>query len=324
MSSVSRIVAGLLLVAGVALAFVAWRLASAPPRPEFSVAPPAPVAPPAEPVKLYPVVVAREAIAAGSRIDSARMLTVVQWQAALSGGFTDPAPLEGAVTKVDIAVGDPIVPSLLTQGLARQLKAGERAVAIAVDEVIGGGNRIVPGDMVDVFFMIDKSAEVAVGQARLLQSQVRVLAYGKASVEGPDEKPALQQGGPGQPARTAVLAVPVDRVNELLLASRAGRLQLALRPVGDEGMPDATLFAPRGTVLPVRADLTPAQRESLRAGPNRAFAGESLVQLDGTTAAALAPAAREPAARGSARPQGAGGGRTVEIIRGDKSERVRY
>lgn len=321
MSSVSRIVAGLLLVAGVALAFVAWRLASAPPRPAVSVVPPVPVAAPAEPVKLYPVVVAREAIAAGSRIDSTRMLTVVQWQAALSGGFTDPAPLEGAVTKVDIAVGDPIVPSLLTQGLARQLKAGERAVAIAVDEVIGGGNRIVPGDMVDVFFMIDKGPEVASGQARLLQSQVRVLAYGRATVEGPDEKAALQQGGP---ARTAVLAVAVDRVNELMLASRAGRLQLALRPVGDDSMPDATLFAPRGTVLPVRADLTPAQRESVRTGLNRAFAGESLVQLDGTTAAALAPAAREPAARGSARPQASGGGRTVEIIRGDKSEHVRY
>lgn len=321
MSSVSRIVAGLLLVAGVALAFVAWRLASAPPRPAVSVAPPVPVAPPAEPVKLYPVVVAREAIAAGSRIDSTRMLTVVQWQAALSGGFTDPAPLEGAVTKVDIAVGDPIVLSLLTQGMARQLKAGERAVAIAVDEVIGGGNRIVPGDMVDVFFMIDKGPEVASGQARLLQSQVRVLAYGRATVEGPDEKAALQQGGS---ARTAVLAVAVDRVNELMLASRAGRLQLALRPVGDDSMPDATLFAPRGTVLPVRADLTPAQRESVRTGLNRAFAGESLVQLDGSTPAALAPAARSPSAPPAARSQGGGRGRTVEIIRGDKSEHVRY
>ncbi|MBV7502268.1 Flp pilus assembly protein CpaB [Achromobacter sp. ACM05] len=324
MSSLSKIVAGLLLVAGVALAFVAWRLASAPPRPAATVAP-APVAvAPAEPVKLYPVVVAREAIPAGSRIDSARMLTVVQWQAALSGGFADVAPLDGAVTRVDIAVGDPIVPSLLTQGLARQLKTGERAVAIAVDEVVGGGNRIVPGDMVDVFFMIEKSPEVASGQARLLQSQVRVLAYGQATVEGPDEKPALQQGGPGQPARTAVLAVPVDRVNELMLASRAGRLQLALRPVGDDSMPDVALFAPRGTVLPVRADLTPAQRESLLTGPNRAFAGESLVQLDGSTAAALAPAARAPAARPAVRPQGTGGGRTVEIIRGDKSEHVRY
>ncbi len=319
MSSLSKIVAGILLVAGLALAFVAWRLASAPASPPASVAPAPVAAAPAEPVKLHPVVVASEPIPAGTRIDSAKMLAVAQWQVALSGSFASTAPLEGAVTKVDVAAGDPIVPSLLTQGLARQLKPGERAVAIAVDEVIGGGNRIMPGDMVDVFFMIEKSAEVAVGQARLLQSQVRVLAYGRTSVEGPDEKSALQQGGPGQPARTAVLAVPVERVNELMLASRAGRLQLALRPVGDDSVPDAQLFAQRGTVLPVRADLTPAQREALLSGPNRAFAGESLAQLDGTT-----PAARTPASRAPGRAQGPGGGRTVEILRGDKSERVRY
>jgi pilus assembly protein CpaB len=319
MSSLSKIVAGMLLVAGLALAFVAWRLASAPASPPASVAPAPVAAAPAEPVKLHPVVVASGPIAAGTRIDSAKMLTVAQWQVALSGSFADTAPLEGAVTRVDVAAGDPIVPSLLTQGLARQLKPGERAVAIAVDEVIGGGNRIVPGDMVDVFFMIEKSAEVAVGQARLLQSQVRVLAYGRTSVEGPDEKSVLQQGGPGQPARTAVLAVPVERVNELMLASRAGRLQLALRPVGDDSVPDAQLFAQRGTVLPVRADLTPEQREALLSGPNRAFAGESLAQLDGTT-----PAARTPASRAPGRAQGSGGGRTVEILRGDKSERVRY
>jgi len=318
MSSLSKIIAGVLLVAGIVLAFLAWRLAShssAPP------APPAPVAaaqePAAPPVTLHPVVVAREAIPAGTRIDSAKMLMVAQWQAALSNSFDSLTPLEGAVTRVDIAVGDPIVPSLLAQGLAKQLKPGERAVAVAVDEVIGGGNRIAPGDLVDVFFMVEKSQEVPGGQARLLQSQVRVLAYGRQSVDGPEEKSVLQQG-PGQPAKTAVLAVPVDQINDLILASRAGRLQLALRPVGDDAVPDMTLFAKRGAVLPTRADLTPAQREALLTGPNRAFAGDSLVQLDGTT-----PAARTTPNR-VAGSGGGGGGRTVEIVRGDKSERVRY
>lgn len=76
MSSLSKIVAGLLLVAGLVLAFVAWRLASAPVSAPATVAPAPVAASPAEPVKLYPVVVAREPIPAGSRIDSARMLTV--------------------------------------------------------------------------------------------------------------------------------------------------------------------------------------------------------------------------------------------------------
>lgn len=320
MSSLSKIIAGVLLVAGLVLAFLAWRLAthsSAPPASPTPVATaPAPAAP--APITLHPVVVAKQAIPAGTRIDAQNMLTVAQWQAALSNSFNTPDPLEGAVARVDIAAGDPIVPSLLAQGLAKQLKPGERAVAIAVDEVIGGGNRIAPGDLVDVFFMVEKGQEISGGQARLLQSQLRVLAYGKSSVDGPEEKSVLQQG-PGQPARTAVLAVPVEQINELILASRAGRLQLALRPVGDDAVPDATLFAKRGTVLPTRADLSPAQRDALLTGPNRAYAGDSLVQLEGAT-----PAARAPASRVATPSGGGGGGRTVEIVRGDKSERVRY
>ncbi|SSW73110.1 Flp pilus assembly protein CpaB [Achromobacter agilis] len=318
MSSLSKIVAGMLLVAGLVLAFIAWRLASVSPSPPASaVSAPAPAAPAAAPVTLYPVVVAKAPMPAGTRIDTAKMLAVAQWQAALSGGYQELAPLEGAVTKFDIAAGDPILHSLLAQGLARELKQGERAVAIAVDEVVGSGHRITPGDWVDVFFMIEKGQEVPGAQARLLQAQVRVLAYGKASVDGPEEKPAGQPGVPNQPAKTAVLAVPVEQVNELMLASRAGRLQLALRPVDDDGVPDAQLFVQRNPVLPVRADLTPAQRDALKLAPNRAFAGESLAQLDGTTA--IAPARAAPA-RGA----NPGGGRTVEILRGDKSERVRY
>ena len=184
-------------------------------------------------------------------------------------------------------------------------------------QVVGGGNRIAPGDLVDVFFMLEKGVEVQGGQARLLQSQVRVLAYGASSVDGPEEKSALP-GPPGQPARTAVLAVPVEQVNELMLASRSGRLQLALRPVGDDGKPDTQLFAQRGAVLPARPDLTPEQREQLLSGPNRAYAGESLAQLDGTVPV---PAAKPAPVRATG---GGGGGRTVEILRGDKSERVRY
>ncbi|MCV6903860.1 MAG: Flp pilus assembly protein CpaB, partial [Achromobacter xylosoxidans] len=182
------------------------------------------------------------------------------------------------------------------------------------DEVVGGGNRIAPGDLVDVFFLLEKGVEIQAGQARLLQSRVRVLAYGTASVDGPEDKGTLP-GPPGQPARTAVLAVPVEQVSELLLAGRSGRLQLALRPVGDDGGPDTQLFAQRAAVLSPRPDLTPEQRALLQSGPNRAYAGESLAQLEGTS-----PAARPAAVRAT----GGGGGRSVEILRGDKSERVRY
>ena len=304
MSSLSKIIAGVLLAAGLVLAFVAWRLASAPSSPPQPVTPVAASAPaPQEPVKFYPVVVAAKAIPAGTRI-APDMLEVAKWQVALSGGFPAADLLAGAIVRTDVAVGDPLLPSMLAHGMASLLQPGERALAVAVDEVSGGGNRILPGDFVDVFFMLDKSSEVQAGQARLLQSQLRVLAYGANSLDGPEEKSLLQQGAPAQPAKTAVLAVPVERVSELMLASRAGRLQLALRPLGDAGVPDIALFPQRRAAMQARADLTPGQRELLDSGPNRAYGGDTLLQMDGTT---LSP---RQAARGSG-----GGGRSVEIVR---------
>lgn len=87
MSSLSKIIAGVLLAAGLVLAFVAWRLASAPSSPPQPVTPVAASAPaPQEPVKFYPVVVAAKAIPAGTRI-APDMLEVAKWQVALSGGF---------------------------------------------------------------------------------------------------------------------------------------------------------------------------------------------------------------------------------------------
>ena len=90
MSSLSKIIAGVLLAAGLVLAFVAWRLASAPSSPPQPVTPVAASAPaPQEPVKFYPVVVAAKAIPAGTRI-APDMLEVAKWQVACRAAFRRP------------------------------------------------------------------------------------------------------------------------------------------------------------------------------------------------------------------------------------------
>lgn len=318
MSSMSKILAGVLLAAGLVLAFLAWRLAVRPAPvaavAEVRVAPQevarAPVA-----SERFPVVVAAATLEAGTKLDSATMLAVAQWPVALEGGYAKTDALQGAVTRVAISAGQPLLQPMLAHGLATQLQAGERAVAISVDEVIGAANRIVPGDMVDVFFTLEKGNEVQAGQARLLQPRVRVLAYGGQSIDGPsNEEKAAQKNGMNQTPRTAVLAVGVEQVNELLLATRAGRLQLALRPAGDTDVPDSSLFATRATVLPGRVDLSQEQRLALQNGNNRAFAGDSLLQLEQP----------KPVRETAASPARSSGGRTVEVLRGSQSERVRY
>ncbi|CAP43722.1 Flp pilus assembly protein CpaB [Bordetella petrii] len=320
MTGVSKILAAVLLAAGVVLAALAYYLARQPapaPAAAQATAAPAPEQP-AAPRATYPVVLAAKDIQAGTRLD-AGMLKVQQWPIPLAHGYAKPEDLAGQVARLDIAGGEPITNQSLAQGLAQQLRDGERAVAVPVDEIVGAGNRITPGDLVDVFFALEKDNEVKGSQVRLLQSRVRVLAYGAQSIDGPpvaSDKPVVQRGASPAPARSALLAVPVERVNELLLASRSGHLQLALRAPSDEALPDRDLFVPREAVISARAGLTAEQRAALADGVNRAYAGDSLAQLDGP---APQPMKRSPAAA-----SGGGAGRTIEILRGDDAQRVRY
>jgi len=321
MTGVSKILAAVLLAAGIVLAALAYYLASRPTPPPAPVAAPVTAAPvqaePAVPQARHPIVLAAKALEAGTRLEAA-MLEVQQWPVALSQGYARPEELVGQVVRLDIAAGEPVTTQMLAQGLARQLHAGERAVAVPVDEIAGAGNRVMPGDLVDVFFSLQKNQEVQGSQVRLLQSRVRVLAYGAQSVDGPPveaDKPAVQRSAAPAPARSALLAVPVERVNELLLASRSGHLQLALRAPDDETLPDRELFAPRQPVISARADLSAEQRAALADGTNRAYAGDSLAQLEGP--------APQPARRSAGASSG-GGGRSVEILRGDSAQRVHY
>ena len=61
-----------------------------------------------------------------------------------------------------------------------------------------------------------------------------------------------------------MLAVPLESVNELLLASRSGSLQLVLRAPKDESLPDASLFPEFAGLIPARAGLDADQRDALK------------------------------------------------------------
>ncbi|RYF50687.1 MAG: Flp pilus assembly protein CpaB [Comamonadaceae bacterium] len=321
MSRYTKLLAIILVVLAVILGLVAYRLAVAPK--------PAPATPPVaenRPAEVqgprFDVVVASAAVAAGTPL-KASDLTVAQWPVRLEQGYAAPDKLVGVTLRRDILAGQPVTTDAVMTGLSRHLEPGQRAVAIAIDEVVGGANQMTPGDYVDVFFLLDKKDEISGTQSRLLQSRLKVLTYGDASIDGPapDESKANANGPrtARQAPRTATLAVPLDRVNELFLASRTGRLQLALRSPEDEALVDRSLFAERRPVLTGKAGLTPAQKAELELADNKAYAGDSLVQLsDVVTPAAPAPAPRTVSSGG-----GSGGG-AIQVWRGGKPEVVRY
>lgn len=235
------------------------------------------------------VVAAASPLPAGQPI-AASALRLVPAAHALPEGYTSVDAVAGDIPLVDIPADAAITANLLAHGVALELKPGERALAVPVDEQAAAGNRILPGDYVDVFLSLKPDNSGYEGkkrpsQTRLLLSRMRVLAYGSRDLPKPvrandmpstgDKAADKAASANPPPARTAVLAVPLDKVDRLLLGAQDGRLALALRHPDDAGQPDSALFPQPDHVLSPLAKLSPEQRQALEQPENQAYAGIS-------------------------------------------------
>jgi len=223
--------AGLTLLA-VLLAVAGWLLSrqdvqEAPPPAAPSLVPDAGQAPTG-----YPVLVAQQDLPAFSPLDAARLsstFAVVHYPEPVAGSFADPAVVpvhSGAVLRQPLLAGDVLRARHFDEGsvLAATVPAGKRALAITVDEVIGGGSYLQPGDRVDVLYYVQSPEDGRPQLARRLLQGVRVLAYGERLTSvAPDEGASLRHA-----ARSAVLAVSAVQAPALLLAEQTGRLRLAI------------------------------------------------------------------------------------------------
>jgi pilus assembly protein CpaB len=337
-----RIAALSLLALAVLLVIIAINLGRGSPEKTGAISAGAP----ADASQRIKVITAARTLPAGSVIAAAD-LTTAEVNAGVSGVFLHPSELAGAVPVRDIGAGQTITQSLLIQSIATQLLPGERAVAVPVDELMGVGNRVSPGDYVDVFMSLRDLNTGAMGarsentQTRLLLSRLRVLGYGNRDLSSstPDNtetSPSTVAPEPGsradsisargneQPtdnavadanARSAVLAVPVEDAGRLLLGAHNGKLFLALRNPGDNATADTSVFHQPAPVLAMRNDLDPATREATQTPENQAYAGIDLEALAGNDPRARsAPVAlRSTSSTRASAPRRASG---VEIIRG--------
>jgi pilus assembly protein CpaB len=332
MNNLTKIVAAILVVAALGLAFVAWWLGSRPP-PTISTAQPAVIA---KSSKQYEVIVAARVLEAGKAI-ATDDISLVTLPINPAGAYSQASSVVGKIPLIQIGTGTPITESGLASGLAVKLADGERAVAIPIDEIVGAGNRVQAGDYVDVFFTLKQGQEIEKTQSRLLMSRLHVLSYGATvigtataggsvgavpSQQAPQsvQPPPSQQGQ--QVARTAVLATPVADVNRLLLATQNGKLMLALRNPSDEAIPDMALFPAPAPVISGKKDLTRDQKEALKQPDNQAFAG---MEMNGLAGDARSQASRKSnAVPGAALARGASPSGTVEVIRGTQRESVAF
>lgn len=323
MNRAIKIVSIVLLALAVMLALAAWSMSKRSAKATATES-----APGARPVPTHPVVVLNRALKAGQPI-GAEALKVDALPLKIEGSFATPAPLIGRRTALDLPAGAPVLETQLMSGLALKVAPGERAVALRVDDVIGVGHRIRPGDLVDVFVVFKREdREINDSGARLLLPALRVLAYGANSMEAPAEAVSQPQGeaavssGAAQnrrdQPRSAVLAVPVDQVAALMLAEQSAHLGLALRHPEDKTVPALAPLVGARAVLPAAAASAGGSPE------DRALAGLTLSSMGGASAkvgtASARPATARAPAQSSARSAPAGS--TVEVLRGTKQEHI--
>ncbi|WP_445004997.1 Flp pilus assembly protein CpaB [Halomonas mongoliensis] len=320
-----RLLAGLLVIVAAVLAVIGWRISQRPaPEPAPVVQTPlSPQAPesaaPREPEERqaagHAVVVAARDLSLGQRLDpeaAPGALRVIHYPQPVPGSFAEPGELADRRLTRPVPEGDILRPAHFAAGgvMAQAVPPGKRAIAVGVDEVIGGGGFLAPGDRVDVLYQAQSQQRTAGGSqpqmARRLFANVQVVSYGEALQGMEESEAAVRRSG-----RTAVLAMDGEQAATLLLAETTGRLRLAL--IGAEehrgllerealareaDSPEAT---PEG-VIPAMAGLpqfAPANaREAPPAAPLPAFGPavvvEELTTLSPQDAASDAPPSGAP------------------------------
>ena len=181
-------------------------------------------------IPVVPVVVAAKDIPEGAAIDRV-LVTTAMWPKTTipAGAYSSIDSVVGRVVRVNVFVGEPIVPGRLAPtgtgpGLELKIPAGQRAMAVRINDVAGIAGMIQPNSRVDILVNIgDPSTNKQV--AKLFMENMRVLAIGTE----------IQRDASGKPisAPTVTLAVTPEQAERLAVAMNQGTIALVLRGYGD-------------------------------------------------------------------------------------------
>jgi pilus assembly protein CpaB len=142
----------------------------------------------------------------------------------------------GRVTTAALATDEPVRRSVVSPltaslGLAYVVPEGMRAVAVALDPIIGVAGFLKAGDRVDVLatFAVDK-----LSVTKTVLQNVELLAIGPEVVPEETKGSASEKAGRPKEQPNATLAVTPQQAEKLILAEAEGKLRLVLRRAGDE------------------------------------------------------------------------------------------
>ena len=178
------------------------------------------------------VVVALQDIPARTKI-TREMVTLTGYPKNLiiEGAIKNPKEVDGRTTFVRIKAKEQIRASDLlgegqNGGLAVDIPAGMRAIAIGAGEVIAVGSTVKPGDRIDILATYTDPVAHQETTQMILQN-VLVLAVNQGETD--------QQGKTGAKS-SMTLAVKPEEAELLTAADRAGALRVAMRGVNEKAV----------------------------------------------------------------------------------------
>jgi len=234
-----------------------------------SQAPTAPVVtpPPAEDPMRQPVVIVLHDVPPYVAL-KAEDLVVERLKVAPAGSFTSIDEAVGRSSWQTLRAGSWLSEGSFDSGgaLARMIRPNERALALSVDEVIGAGGQLSPGDYVDVLLYLPQDANNADRSSQVAVPALRVLSVGDMLGPTLDGKAAqnltaeqrLAQEQRRIAARTVIVAVPHVLLSRLMLATQSGVLRLAVRSAQEKNLEQywASQATDKTEAIAVRLDTT--------------------------------------------------------------------
>ena len=228
------LILGLAFVAAGAAAFLArGLLGGGTPHAAAMTAPPA--------IATSEVLVASSAMQPGQQLNP----SLVHWQkwpsSAVDSTFIthEQTPnletaLTGTVVRAPIVGGEPLTESKFVHAeaggfLAATLSPGMRAVSIPITTESGAGGFVLPNDRVDLLMTELISDNPRRFRARVVLTDVLVLAMDQTFKQDRDQKVVL--------AKTATLELTAEQARTVIKAQAAGPLSIALRALGDSSKP---------------------------------------------------------------------------------------
>lgn len=177
------------------------------------------------------------------------------------GTFTDTKSLEGRVVRTSLARGEPVLEAKLAPigtkgGLSAVIGAGNRAITVRVNDVVGVAGFALPGNYVDVIVNTQEPGKTDNQQSisKIVLEHILVLAVAQ-QVSRDDTAPKV--------VNAVTLEVSPEQAEKLDVARSVGTLSLVLRNQVDkqtlntDGATKLTLLgkpaAPSAPLAPARA-----------------------------------------------------------------------